>query len=178
MDISKFEHGQLEQVENLYTDTFTVSEGPDEGSAIGALVTDLVSTTNNADLVGFVASTGEEIVGCIFFSRLTLTTNKLAYLLSPVAINAAWQQKGVGQRLINYGLQYLQSQGVDFALTYGDPRFYAKVGFKKISEQEVKPPFKLSQPEGWLAQPINGGSVDDMKGALETVAAFNNADYW
>jgi predicted N-acetyltransferase YhbS len=39
-------------------------------------------------------------------------------------------------------------------MTYGDPSYYAKVGFMPISEADAQAPFPLSHPEGWLAQSL------------------------
>ena len=62
--------------------------------------------------------------------------------------------------------------------SYGDPNYYSKVGFRPISEQVVSAPFKLSQPEGWLAQSLDGGAIKPMQRATTCVEAFNDPAIW
>jgi len=60
---------------------------------------------------------------------LTFESEVNAFLLGPVAIHTSYQGKGIGQKLINFGLNTLKENGVELAFTYGDPNFYSKVGF-------------------------------------------------
>ncbi|MCG5517084.1 MULTISPECIES: hypothetical protein [unclassified Ectothiorhodospira] len=39
-------------------------------------------------------------------------------------------------------------------LTYGDPNYYSRIGFKPITEALAPAPFTLKQPEGWLGQSL------------------------
>ena len=55
-------------------------------------------------------------------------------MMAPVAVATAHQGKGIGQRLISHGLDALRREGVDIAVTYGDPAFHGRVGFKPVSD--------------------------------------------
>jgi putative acetyltransferase len=178
MKVSTFSVSQSQDVINLFTKVFSESEGKDEGESIGNLVTDLIITTDERDIVGFVAVLEEEIVGSIFFSRLTLPSEKIAFILSPVAIATKQQGQGIGQQLIRYGIEHLKCKDVDLVFTYGDPAFYSKVGFQQINEDIVKAPLKLTQPEGWLAQSLENDVIEAMEGSSECVKALNKQEYW
>lgn len=178
MQLSVFNSMQSQLVIGLFTQVFTNSEGDAEGKLIGSLVSDLITTTDPRDLIGFVSFSEETVVGSIFFSRLLLPNEKVAFILSPVAIATSEQGKGLGQQLITFGIEHLQSLGVDLIFTYGDPNFYSKVGFRIISENTVKAPLKLSYPEGWLAQSLNGDSIEAMNGCSRCVGALNDQQYW
>jgi len=166
MDYSAFNSNQTAAVIALFTQVFTDSEGETEGKSIGALVSNLVSTTPKADLIGYVASENEQLLGAIFFSRLTIANGDSAFMLSPVAVATAAHSKGIGQQLINYGLAQLKAAGVRIALTYGDPNYYSKTGFKPISEDIIQAPQPLSQAEGWLAQSLDGGQLKRWAGQV------------
>ena len=178
MKLSLFNSSSSREVIELFTQVFSASENEAEGQLIGNLASNLIATTEPQDLIGFVASCNDCIVGCIFFSRLVLPGDEVAFILSPVAIATSAQGTGIGQKLINYGLNYLKSRNVNLAFTYGDPNFYSKVGFKQIDESIVKAPFTLSQPAGWLAQSLDGRSIKPMQGVSKCVEALNNQKYW
>lgn len=178
MELSLFNSSQSQEVIELFTNVFSASEGEAEGQLIGSLVSDLIATTEPQDLIGFVAISGSDIVGSIFFSRFVVPSEKIAYILSPVAIATNVQRKGIGQLLINHGIRHLKSLSVDLVFTYGDLNFYSKVSFNPISEGIVKAPLKLTYPEGWLAQSLDGSSIETMEGTSHCVEALNDQKYW
>lgn len=178
MELSLYNSSQSQDVIRLFTNVFSASEGEVEGQVIGNLVSHLIATTGSQDLIGFVAISGSDIVGGIFFSRLGVPSKKIAYILSPVAVATNEQGKGIGQQLINYGIRHLKSLSVDLAFTYGDPKFYSRVSFEPISESIVKAPHKLSYPEGWLAQSLDGSPIKAMEGTAHCVDALNDQKYW
>jgi predicted N-acetyltransferase YhbS len=165
-------------IENLFVSVFTDSEGKQEGTLIGKLVKDLLTSTNKRDLYGFIAIRKEQIVGAIFFSRLSFERDIEAFILSPVAVHTDYQGMGIGQALITHGLQEMKKRAVMFVTTYGDPAFYSKVGFHHLSQDMIEAPFELSQPEGWLGQSLSDTSIDTALGHCSCVKAFNNPAYW
>jgi len=178
MKFSIFQSSQSDKIIELFTKVFSVSENDTEGKLIGNFVSDLISKTEHKDLIGFVSSSGQSTVGCIFFSRLVVPSGQETFILSPVAIATTEQGKGVGQQLISYGLNHLKSLGVELVFTYGDPDYYSKVGFNPISETVLKAPLNLSQPEGWLAQSLNGSSIESMQGTSKCVEALYSQELW
>ena len=154
MKYSLFDSSKSEEVVDLFTKVFSESEGEKEGLVLGDFVSKLVSYTDPQDLVGCVVEEGANIVGCVFFSRFTVPSGQVAFILSPLAISTACQRKGIGQKLIGYGLDHLKSENVSLVFTYGDPSYYSKTGFQQISESVVKAPLPLSEPIGWLG-PVN-----------------------
>jgi predicted N-acetyltransferase YhbS len=85
---------------------------------------------------------------------------------------------GIGQNLIDHGLKELKRRGARIVITYGDPAFYSKVGFRPISEDVIRAPFKLSQPEGWLGQSLTDDSIEAIPGPCSCVKALDNPAYW
>ena len=145
-----------EEVTSLFTSVFTASEGEKEGRLIGHLASELSSGIDNEEIICFGTYEEESIIGAIFFTRLRFNEALQVYMLAPVAVSTKYQGKGVGQALINYGLNELKKRSVAVVITYGDPSFYSKVGFQALSENIIQAPLKLSMPEGWLGQSLNG----------------------
>ena len=178
MKLVSFNSNHIEEIKQLFIKVFSDADGESEGELIGSLTYDIMTSTDSKDLYGFVAVEDEQIIGSIFFTRLTFQNNIDAFLLSPVAIQTSFQGKGIGQKLINFGIDHLKKKKVSIVFTYGDPNFYSKVGFKQITEKTANAPFKLSQPEGWLAQSLVSDNITPITGNSLCVEAFNKPEIW
>ncbi|TDR53012.1 putative N-acetyltransferase YhbS [Halomonas ventosae] len=176
MQLARFAAHQAAEVQALFARTFSDAEGPAEGERVGGLVRKLVADTDPRDVLGFVAMEKGRAVAGIFFSRLRFDTPVEAFLLSPVAVHPDYQGQGIGQRLIRFGLERLKERGVTRVFTYGAPAFYSRVGFTPVSEETA--PFRLSQPEGWLGQALDGHEMTFLPGVPRCVTAFDNPAYW
>jgi putative acetyltransferase len=164
---------------NLFQATFAASEGQDEGAIIGGFVRNLMNTTPSQDLLVWSAFEGEELLGCIFFSRLVFAQDdRTAFILSPVAVKTDRQKAGIGQNLIAHGLDELRQNRIDFVTTYGDPNYYSKVGFRQITEEFAQAPLVLNFPEGWLGQWLAGADERPMVGVSSCVPALNKPELW
>ncbi|MEL7500441.1 MAG: N-acetyltransferase [Planctomycetota bacterium] len=165
-------------VAKLFESVFADSEGEAEGLVIGRLAKDLFEKTDDRDLFNFVADLNRDLVGSIFFSRLWFKSREQVFILGPVAVHTDHHRKGIGQALIRHGLSALREEGVDFVLTYGDPNFYGKVGFRSVSHETVIAPYPLSQPVGWLGQSLVDKSIETLTGSCTCVEAFKEPAYW
>ena len=166
------------EVTSLFTFVFTSSEGEKEGKLIGSLASELSSNIDNEEIICFGAYEEESLIASIFFTRLRFSDGILVYMLAPVAVSTEHQRKGVGQALIQYGLNELKNRSVAVAITYGDPSFYSKVGFKPLSENTIKAPVRLSMSEGWLGQALTNGPIPAINERPRCVREFNDPVYW
>lgn len=178
MKFSTYSESDRQEIEGLFTRTFSDSEGQSEGKLIGQLVHELMIRTETDDMHGFIATEQERLVGCIFFTRLSFSSPAKAFLLSPVAIDTAHQGKGIGQKLISFGIKHLDALGVELIFTYGDPNYYSKVGFRQVPQEVAAAPFKVAHPEGWLGHSLDGGSLELPLGQASCVEPFNDPQYW
>lgn len=178
MDFRACKSSDSPAIEDLFVSVFSKSEGEEEGALIGKLVKGMMATTHSQDLYGFVAVDGEQIVGAIFFSRLSFEEDIDVFVLAPVAVHSARQGMGIGQALITYGLREMEKEGVSFVTTYGDPSFYSKVGFHPISQDLIAAPLELSQPEGWLGQSLTDDPIEAIPGDCTCVKALDDPAYW
>jgi putative acetyltransferase len=178
MKLSSYKKSDKVQIKGLFENVFSQSEGQAEGALVANLVLDLINSTRDQDIFGFIARENDQVIGSIFFTRLHFDTPVEAFILAPVAVHPDYQGKGIGQKLIRYGIGQLRENGVELAFTYGDPDFYSKVGFRPIAEDLVRAPLELSQPEGWLAQSLDGSEIVPLAGKPRCVAALNKPEYW
>lgn len=178
MEFLDYKSSHIEEIQQLFCKVFTDSEGQAKGELIGNLANEIMTETDDKDLYGFIATESEQVIGSIFFTRLIFQNRINAFLLSPVAIHTRYQGKGIGQKLINFGLNRLKEKGVELVFTYGDLNFYAKVGFKHITEKVVKAPLKLTYPEGWLGQSFTDDEIKPITGNSYCVETFNKPEIW
>lgn len=163
----------------VFEESFGTLEGPEEGRAIKSLVADMLATLGPGDLHVITAVEDGAVRGAVLFTRMTFAEDaREVSILSPAAVATDRQGKGLGQRLIQHGLQVLREAGVDVVLTYGDINFYAKVGFAQITQAEARAPQPLIYPEGWLGQSLAGGAFEPLNGASACVAPLNKPEYW
>lgn len=165
-------------MEKLFVSVFSNAENEREGTLIGNLAKELIASTDSRDLYGFVAVDEEQLIGALFFSRLRFEKDIEAFILAPVAVQTEYQGKGIGQALITHGLRELRKRGVRVVITYGDPVFYSKVGFRPLSQDVIQAPLELSQPEGWLGQSLTDDSIGPIPDRCSCVKALDNPAYW
>jgi putative acetyltransferase len=179
MSIARGVAEREEAIVDLFVTSFTATEGEDEGRLIGVLVRDLLADTPAADIHVFRAEENGQVIAAAVFTRLRfLDDRRLVVLLSPVAVVPHRQRQGVGRNLLAHALKILGSEGVEVAVTYGDPRYYGRLGFTHLSEEQARPPLPLSMPHGWLGRSLTPGPMPRLQGASTCVAALNRADIW
>ncbi len=179
MQVVRLDHCSPSALIDLFALTFTASEGVEEGTRIKEFVTEMLQTPP-MDLWGFAAKEGATLIGAVLFSRMSYPGDtRTVVILSPAAVHPFHQGKGVGRALISAGLEALEREGIALVFTYGDPAFYAKVGFAPISPDLAPPPQPLSSPHGWLGQALGPESTfPPLAGTPETVPALRNPALW
>ncbi len=178
MNYQLIESSKQNEVKDLFTSSFTAAEGEEEGMLVGKLAGTLAADIDNENIICMGAYDNQLLVGAIFFTRLNFGDSTKAYMLAPVAVSTNFQKKGVGQALINHGLNELKKRSVSFAVTYGDPAFYSKVGFKPLSEELIKAPLTLSMPFGWQGCTLTDTPILAISTRPTCVIAFNDPIFW
>ena len=179
MNVATDYEAHAHAITDLFTSTFTASEGAEEGARIGALVRRLFAETPAEDLRVFTAWADATLLGGILLTRLTYAGDpRSVFLMAPVAVSTPHQGKGIGQRLIAEGLDALKQEGVEIAVTYGDPAFYGRIGFEPVSEADLPAPQPLQQPQGWIAQSLTDASLTPLRGPARCAAPFDDPALW
>ena len=178
MNFSILDKSNKDEITNLFCSVFCSSEGEEEGELIGTLAAKLAERINNQEIICIGAVEEQLLVAVIFFTRLKFTEPVQAYMLAPVAVSTAHQNKGIGQALIQFGLKELKNRSVTLAVTYGDPAFYSKVGFEALSLNVIQAPCQPSMPEGWLGQSLSTETIPTLASRPTCVHEFNDPVYW
>ena len=162
----------------LFDAVFSQAESEAEGRLVGDLAGELALAIDNQQVWCFATYEAQQLIAAIFLTRLDFDQDIDVYLLGPVAVATEHQGQGVGQALIRYGLAQLKAQAVELVITYGDPAFYSKVGFQRLSEQQLKAPLPLSMPQGWQVVSLTDAPIPSIAKRPTCVKAFDNPAYW
>ena len=165
-------------IQRFFKKVFTKSEGKKEGNIIGTLSFKLAKLIDERNIIGIEGKINNKIVAYAFLTKLSFKEDCLIYLLAPVAVDNRIQKKGVGKKIIKFGIKYLKEHKVDILMTYGDPSYYSKFGFKKTKVSIIPPPYKLSQPIGWLINKISSKKINKFKSKPNCVRPFRNKKLW
>ncbi|HHY18561.1 MAG TPA: N-acetyltransferase, partial [Firmicutes bacterium] len=78
--------------------------------------------------LSLAATLKKEIIGYVLLSKALIGKNE-GLSLGPLAVKPSYQNKGIGKKLVEYGLKKAKDNGFEWvALTGGD--YYAQFGFE------------------------------------------------
>ena len=140
----------------------------------GAEEADLVDNLRTAGdvLVSLVAEMEGRIVGHVLFSRMWIETPGglvPAVALAPVAVLPEQQRRGIGGRLIRYGLDLLCGRGEKVVIVVGHPDYYPRFGFSREKARALESPFPV---EAFMAMELSPGALEGVRGRVVYPAAF------
>jgi putative acetyltransferase len=125
-----------------------------------------------AVLLSVVAVVGDDVVGHVLFSRMSIDTSNggvNAVALAPMAVVPAWQRQGIGSLLIRYGLERLRQAGERIVIVVGHPTYYPRFGFSSERGRPLLNPFP---PDAFMALELVPGALDGVKGCVQYARAF------
>ncbi|MFG6175643.1 GNAT family N-acetyltransferase [Halomonas sp. THAF12] len=159
---------------SLHEAAFGSSEGPE----IGRLVTALLHDDTARPLLSLVAERQGKPVGHAIFSAVSIEGHPGASvrILAPLAVAPGLQRRGTGGALITEGFARLAAAGVDCVLVLGDPRYYARAGFR--ADHAITAPHPLEHPEAWMANELASGVLERLAGRARCAASLEAPEYW
>lgn len=125
-----------------------------------------------AVLASIVAELDGRIAGHVLFSRMFIETahgRVSAVALAPVGVLPEQQRRGIGGKLIRYGLELLRRRGERIVIVLGWPEYYPRFGFSVESAAGLESPFPR---EAYMALELSPGALDGVRGKVKYAAAF------
>ncbi len=178
MNIKIIDKTYRTQLNELFHTAFAASDGDKEGELVGNLASELAQKIDNNHIIGVGYFRENDLLGAIFFTRLYFKEPVDVYMLAPVVVGTQYQGNGVGTSLIEWGLTHIRGKHTSFVVTYGDPAYYSRFGFKSLSEKVIKAPLKLSLPHGWQGLAMSTPEIPVLKSKPKCVAGFNHPELW
>lgn len=88
--------------------------------------------------VSFVAVEDGSVIGHILFTPATVEDCPAVGMgLAPMSVLPSKQRKGIGSRLVRYGLEFLRNGGCPFVIVLGHPEYYPRFGFEPASKYHL-----------------------------------------
>uniref|UniRef100_UPI0013B053A4 GNAT family N-acetyltransferase n=2 Tax=Staphylococcus TaxID=1279 RepID=UPI0013B053A4 len=110
----------------------------------------LVASLRNSDEfipdLSLVALHRDKIIGHILLSKIFIVKDEKfieSLALAPVSVLPNYQNKGVGQSLIQKSLEIAGKLNFESVIVMGHSEYYPKFGFKKASKWCIQAPFEV-----------------------------------
>ncbi|NNC93386.1 MAG: N-acetyltransferase [Acidimicrobiia bacterium] len=142
----------------------------------------LIELIRQSDLyvpeLSLVAVVGEQVVGHVMFSYMTLespTGNRAILDLAPLAVLPDHQNQGVGTALTERGLDLVEALGEPLVLVEGIPSYYPRFGFERASLHGITPPSPNVPDDAFMVKLLPNYDPS-YRGQLRYPPAFYEAD--
>jgi putative acetyltransferase len=83
--------------------------------------------------ISIVAIAGEQIVGHVAFSPITVNGKNVGLGLAPLAVDSAHRRQGIGAALVEHALGQCLELQTPLVVVLGEPSYYGHFGFKPAS---------------------------------------------
>jgi putative acetyltransferase len=124
--------------------------------------------------VAFVAVDGDEIVGHVAFTPVTVSGGEARGMgLAPLAVVPARQRQGIGAGLVRHGLDRLRADGCPFVVLVGHPGYYPRFGFEPASGYGVRCPWPDVPDEVFMLAVLAGAGLPAVAGVARFAVAFD-----
>lgn len=124
-------------------------------------------------IISFIAEKGEQVVGHILFSPVTLPGhNHLKVMgLAPMAVLPDFQRQGIGSELVTAGLNQCREVGIDAVVVLGYPEFYPRFGFVPASQFKIGCEYDVPD-EVFMLIELNVGALEGCWGTVNYHSIF------
>jgi putative acetyltransferase len=147
------------------------------------LVRDLLGDPSAQPTLSLLAFIDGKPVGHILFTTATLDKSHRKTsiaLLAPLAIVPDAQRQGIGEKLIERGVQLLSERGVGLLFVLGHPEYYPRHGFKPAGQLGLEAPYPIpdEHADAWMVQALQPGLLGSVSGKIVCADALNKPEYW
>lgn len=178
MDELRITESKEEDLEEILHVQRSAFESDEEAELVRLLLSDPSAEPR----VSLLALLGEQVVGHILFTNLVFDPpiGLTGSLLAPLAVDLAFQKKGIGGKLIKKGLWILTERGVDWVFVLGHESYYPQYGFQPAIEQGFEPPYPVPVEfsNAWMAQALTPTCIATYKGKVIPARTLADPRYW
>ena len=125
--------------------------------------------------ISLVAVAGEQVVGHIFFSPVTIESDRSVFTamgLAPLAVLPEYQNQGVGSLLVWEGLKECLRIGHNVIVVLGHPRYYPRFGFTTAKLKGISSEYDVEDDHFMVAE-LEPGALKGRQGLVKYHPEFN-----
>jgi putative acetyltransferase len=115
------------------------------------------------------------VVGHVLFSALTIQAAQgdvQALALAPLAVLPAYQNRGIGSRLVEEGLAECRRLGHGIVIVIGHPAYYPRFGFVPARPLGLEVPFPVPD-EAFMVLELTPGALRGVAGMVRYPPPFD-----
>ena len=138
------------------------------GTGESRLVISLRKKKDYIPELSLVALLNERVVGHILFYPIIIEAKNNAYptiSLAPMAVHSDYQNKGIGTKLVRYGLRKCKDLDFDSVIVLGHPKYYPRFGFLTASKWGLFSEFEAPD-EAFMALELKENSLAGKSGKV------------
>jgi putative acetyltransferase len=126
-------------------------------------------------LISLVAEDGEDIVGHILFSPVTLASEPEVTLmgLAPMAVMPSRQRQEIGSRLVREGLERCRHIDAAAVVVLGYPEFYPRFGFVPAARLFLRCEYDAPE-DAFMVCELREGALKGLSGTIRYDPAFGD----
>lgn len=125
--------------------------------------------------LSLVAYSDEKLIGYILFSQITIANGDYRHQslgLTSMVVHPAYQKRGVGAKLITYGLQRATDLGYTDVFVFGHEFYFPKFGFLPATKWNIRPPFEVPA-EVFMGLELEPNALKHVSGIVEFPIEFS-----
>ena len=170
MDIRRVEEKDYNNIYDLVKQAFKtakISYGKEQD-----FVVKLRRSANYIPDLEFVAEENKELIGHIMFTAQKIGIEKgeiVALLVAPLYVKLENRNMLVGSKLMKYGIEQAKKLDYKACFLVGDPKYYNRLGFKKITDFNIKNLTNIPD-EFMLGYEIEENYLNNINGIIKEIA--------
>ena len=125
--------------------------------------------------LSLVAFSDDNLIGYILFSQITVTNGDFRHHslgITSMVVHPDYQKRGVGAKLITFGLQQATTLGYTDVLVFGHEHYFPKFGFLPAARWHIRPPFEVPT-EVFMALELIPNALSNVSGIVEFPIEFS-----
>lgn len=126
-----------------------------------------------APFVSLVACAGDDVVGHILFTPVTVSGAWTAMALGPMAVRPDRQRAGVGAALVRAGLSACRALGHEVVFVLGHPGYYPRFGFTPAPPRGLTCKWPVPD-DAFMVAELAPGALRGRAGRVDYAPAFDD----
>lgn len=142
------------------------------------LEADLVDSlrASGCDQISLVAEESILLVGHVLFTPAVIESPRgpvVGMGLAPVAVLPEFQNRGIGSKLIEAGLDLIRERSYPFVIVLGHPEYYPRFGFETAAKHGLRSQWEGVPDEAFMVLILDAAAMEGVSGVARYRPEFD-----